>query len=64
MLDQSFCLAGVCHAITLSSKDVVGLLEGAHPTVLLLILFLEEAALERLRRVKVDLLCHDSLLVL
>ena len=68
-MDETFDLFTVSQAIALPSKNVVRLLQVIRrgticsPVVILLV-FLEQAALERACRVEVDALGHETLLVL
>ena len=62
VLNQPFCLCTVCQVLTLTCSDIVRLLERARG--LLLRFVLQQAPLEWLCWVEVDLLCHESLLIL
>ena len=62
MLNQPFCLCTVCQVLTLTSRDIIGLLECARS--LLLRFVFQEASFEWLCWIEVDLLCHESLLIL
>ena len=68
-MDESFDLFSVCQAVSLPSKNVVRLLQVVRlcaigSPVIVLLVFLEQAALEGACRVEIDALGHESLLVL